>query len=140
MEVPGLTLPRKPNSALHARSNGLPSPNERQTVGQFLSRWLEDSARPSVRPTTFQSYQSYVRLHLIPELGHLKLARLMPADVQRYLNARLASGARPGTVRYERAILRRALGQALKWGIAVRNAAATLVDSPRAVTRRGARA
>ncbi|MGA7731284.1 MAG: hypothetical protein WCD37_08420 [Chloroflexia bacterium] len=35
---------------LHTQQQGLPITIERQTVGEFLSKWLEDSARPRVRP------------------------------------------------------------------------------------------
>ena len=38
-------------------------------------------------------------------------------------------GLSPRTIQYTRAILRRALGQALKWGLVTRNVA-TLVDPP----------
>src|SRR5947209_7771496 len=36
----------------------------RQTVKAFLETWLEQSVRPRVRPSTFQSYELDVRLHL----------------------------------------------------------------------------
>jgi integrase len=88
----------------------------RQTMGQFLDRWLADVAKPTVRPGTFKSYESYVRVHNIPELGHHQLSKLTPQHVQTFLNSRAEKGPSPRSVRYIRAILRRALGQALKWG------------------------
>lgn len=109
---------------------GLPVVSERQTVAAFLERWLTDSARPSVRPATYQSYARLVRGHLIPGLGHHRLARLEPAHVQRFLNAKAETGLSPRTVAYLRAVLRRALGQALKWGEVSRNVAA-LTDPPK---------
>lgn len=71
-----------------------------------------------------------MRLHLGPGLGHLRLAALQPQHVQAFLNAKLAGGLSPRTVRYLHAILRRALGQAEKWGLVVRNVA-RLVDPPK---------
>jgi integrase len=50
--------------------------------------------------------------------------------VQALLKAKTAAGQSPRTVAYIRAVLRRALGQALKWGLVTRNVA-TLVDPPR---------
>ncbi len=105
---------------------------ERQTVGQFLERWLTDVVKPGVRPRTHQSYAQLVRLHLKPALGHHQLTKLTPQHVQALLNAKLAAGLSPRTVQYLRAVLRRALGQALKWGLVARNVA-TLVDPPRSV-------
>ncbi len=105
---------------------------ERQTVGQFLERWLTDVVKPGVRPRTHQSYAQLVRLHLKPALGHHQLTKLTPQHVQALLNAKLAAGLSPRTVQYLRAVLRRALGQALKWGLVARNVA-TLFDPPRSV-------
>lgn len=115
------------------RKGQLPLRNERQTVAQFLEQWLDDWARVTVRPSTHVSYASYVHRHLIPGLGRHGLAKLTPQEVQRFLNAKLSSGLSPRSVQLLRAILRRALGQALKWGLVARNVAA-LTDSPR-VTR-----
>ena len=103
---------------------------EKQTVAQFLSGWLEDSVKASVRPKTFRSYEQLVRIHLAPGLGRHALSRLTPAHVQAFLNEKLARGSSPRTVQYLRAVLRQALGQALKWELVVRNVA-TLVDPPR---------
>jgi integrase len=109
---------------------GLPMQTERQTVGQFLDRWLVDVAKPKVRAKTHHSYAQLVRLHLKPALGRHQLAKLEPQHVQAMMNQKLADGLSPRTVQYLRAVLRRALGQALKWGLVSRNVA-TLVDPPR---------
>ena len=110
---------------------GLPVGGDaRVTVGRFLVRWLTDVARPTVRPRTYQTYESYVRVHLAPAIGRIPLQRLGPADVQRLLNAKLAAGLSPQTVHHLRAVLRRALNQAVRWGILARNPA-ILVDGPR---------
>jgi integrase len=109
---------------------GLDLGTAKQTVGAFLDRWLVDVAKPTVRPKTYASYAQLVRLHLKPALGHHQLAKLSPQHVQAMMNAKSAAGLSPRTVQYLRAILRRALGQALKWGLVSRNVA-TLVDPPR---------
>ena len=70
-------------------------PGERQTVETLLKTWLRDSAAPKVRPKTLVRYEEIVRLHLIPALGSIKLARLNPADVERMLNEALAQGVSP---------------------------------------------
>ncbi len=118
---------------LREQQQGLPVIVERQTVGQFLERWLEDVARPRLRPKTYHSYAQLVRLHLAPTLGHHQLSKLAPQQVQAMMNAKLASGLSPRTVQYLRAVLRRAIGQALKWGLVSRNVV-LLTDPPR-VTR-----
>ena len=109
---------------LHDQQRGLPVKTARQTVGAFLTRWLEDVARPTLRPRTFRSYRQTITGHLIPALGTNRLDRVTPQDVQAYLNAKRASGLSSRTVAYHRAILRKALNDALKWGDLARNVAA----------------
>ncbi len=64
--------------ALHDHQHGLPVAPDRQTVGTWLTRWLEDSVKPSVRPTTYRSSQQVVDRHLTPGLGRDPLAKLTP--------------------------------------------------------------
>lgn len=117
--------------ALAEHQRGIaPVRDERQTVGSFVERWLVESVRPTVRPRTFESYELIVRLHIVPRLGGIPIARLAPQDVQSLLVAKLAAGLSPRSVQYVHAVLRRALGQAYRWGIVARNVA-TLVDAPR---------
>ena len=127
----------KVTDALSNLKKGLPIVSERLTVGDFLDRWLQDCVKTSVRPKTYDSYSQIVRLYLKPDLGHISLAKLSPHQVQLFLNRRHASGGEDEkplsarTVQYIRAVLRKALGQALKWGHVARNVA-LLVDPPRA--------
>jgi integrase len=76
------------------------------------------------------SYAQLIRLHLKPGLGQYRLAKLSPAHVQKFMNDKLAAGLSPRSVQYLRAVLRRALGLALKWRMVQVNAA-TLVDAPK---------
>lgn len=124
----------KLTAALRAHQQGLPIASARQTVGQFLVRWLEDSARPSLRPLTFVTYESIVRLHLQPALGRIQLDRLTPQHVQALLNERSAAGLAPATVRNIQRVLHRALEVAARWGLVGRNVA-RLVDVPRRVRK-----
>lgn len=109
---------------------------ERQTVAQFLDRWLETVVNPHRRAKTASSYEQIVRLYLKPHLGRLQLEKLSPEHVQTMFNALLLTGGSDGqplsarTVQYVRAVLRRALNQALKWGYVSRNVA-TLTDTPK---------
>lgn len=66
--------------------------DESQTVGEFLDRWLEETVARKVRPRTYESYESHVRVHIKPDLGSIKLAKLSAQQVQRFLNAKYESG------------------------------------------------
>jgi integrase len=127
--VYGATAAEVQDQLLKARSDlkaGLPVATDRQTVEQFLDRWLE-AVRPSVRPRTFQGYAILVRNHIVPELGRLRLDKLAPQHVQAALVRKSASGLSSQTVRHIRAILRIALNQAIKWELVARNAASLSV-------------
>lgn len=119
-------------AAIRDRDNGIASVPAKESLAHFLERWLEDVAKPSVRPSTFDSYYDLLRIHLIPELGRHRLAQLTPQHVQEMMGRKLAAGLSPRRVQYMRAVLRRALNQALRWGLVARNVA-TLVDAPRVI-------
>jgi integrase len=106
---------------------------EQQTVKQFLETWLEQRVKHHNRPRTYQGYQDIVENHLVPHIGAHQLEKLSPEHVQTMLNTLTASGLSPRTVSNVRAVLRKALNQALRWGLVYRNVA-TLVDAPRTTT------
>lgn len=110
----------------------MPVADERLTVKAFLTRWLEDAAQPSLRGTTYASYKGVVNGHLIPAFGRIALVKLTAPDVLKYQKTKLVSGLSARTVTYHRAILRRALADAVKWELVYKNAAA-LASPPRAV-------
>jgi integrase len=100
------------------------------TLQQFLETWLSEVARPNLRASTFATYESHARKHIIPALGRVPLQHLTPQEVQSFVNDKLAKGLAPRTVADMHAVLRTSLAQALKWNLVARNVAA-LVDSPR---------
>ncbi|MBI4491737.1 MAG: site-specific integrase [Chloroflexi bacterium] len=110
----------KLKAALHDQAAGLPLPSERQTVGQFLERWLEDSAKPNVRPRTFTRYHDLLTLHAIPTLGKRPLAKLSAQDLQALYGQKLDQLA-ARTVGHLHRVLHCALRDALRWGLVARN-------------------
>ena len=109
---------------------GLPVTTGRKTVAAFLTDWLENSAQQTVRASTYAGYRTVITKHIIPTLGRTPLDKLMPQDVQKLMNERERAGLSPRTVQLIRAVLRRALGQAVKWRLLAYNAA-QLVDPPK---------
>ena len=121
----------KLNTALRSRDDGARLGAERQTVGEFLTKWAEHVARPTLRPSTFASYSGHIRRHLIPAFGQMQLAKLGPEHVQILIGEKLGDGLSPRRVLYIRAVLRRALSDAVRWGLVHRNAA-SLARGPKA--------
>ena len=120
--------------ALRAAQDGTLLTDERQTVGQFLARWLSDVAKPRVRPRTLDTYEAAVTHHIVPTLGKRTVAKLTPQDCQAWIATLAEQGVPLGRIRYARVVLRNALHTAIRWRLVSQNVAA-LVDAPRIVTR-----
>lgn len=108
--------------------------DERQTVGQFLTRWIEDVARTRVRPRTLTTYAAAIERHITPHIGRVPLGKLSAQHVQAWLRSLEDAGVSPNRRRYGRVVLRMALNTAIRWQLVTRNVA-TLVDAPRTVGR-----
>jgi integrase len=91
-------------------------------LGEYLGRWLADSVRDTVRPTTFERYEQIVRLHIRPVLGKVKLKNLTSAHVRGLYREKLDAGLSPRTVQYVHVTLHKALKQAIADGLIQRNA------------------
>jgi len=115
---------------MRAHDEQRPIPSQRDKVGPFLRRWLDEVAKPALRASTYDSYDDILVAHLIPGLGHIAIAKLSPADIHTFLNAKLNGGLSPRRVEYIHAVLRRAIVTAERWGMVSRNVA-KLVDPPR---------
>jgi integrase len=116
---------RKLTEARHAVEQGLPKAPARLTVATFIEQYLA-AAEPNLRPRTFARYRELLRLHVIPVIGAVPLAKLTPQQVQTLLSGMERS---PRTIVYVRAVLRRALSYAVRWGHVARNVAA-MTDAP----------
>ncbi len=111
----------KLKAARRAIDDGLPMPSDRQTVAQYLARWLEGTAKPSVRPSTYDRYRELMRIHVIPDtVGRLPLTKLSPQDLQG-LYAKLSQRLAPRTVGQVHRVLHKALADALRLGLLHRN-------------------
>jgi hypothetical protein len=66
-------------AALRAHQQNLPLVGERESMKHFLERWLEDSAKPTVRPSTYRSYEQMVRIHIVPNVGKNSPGEAQPA-------------------------------------------------------------
>ena len=64
------------------------TPNNFQsvTVSEWLPFCLETYMRPTLKQSTYLSYESYIRVHLNPALGNIQLKELTPRILQQYYN------------------------------------------------------
>jgi integrase len=121
----------KLTEARKQQAQGVAPIDQRITFGKYLTQWLETVAAPRLKPKSFASYQHLATKHLGPGLGHVPLFKLDPASIRKFLTAKAESGLSGRTCQYLHAVIRKALGDALKDGSVARNAA-QLVTPPRA--------
>jgi integrase len=120
---------RKLAAALREQQLGLLRGGPSQRLDAFLDGWLM-AAKPGLAPKSYAAYEMYLRRHVVPELGRVRLADLTPEHVQNLLTRKLDEGLAPQSVVHIRGVLRRALGRAVRFGLVARNVAA-LTDPPR---------
>ena len=124
----------KLTAAMADASKGITADGGPKTVGAFLTSWLENSVRGSVRKSTYDRNESLCRVHLIPALGRKKLKTLSAADVAGFYRSRLDAGCSAASVHKMHETLHKALKQAVRWGYMTKNPADD-VDAPRVHTR-----
>lgn len=142
----------KRDEALEQARKGIYIKPTKQTFGEWLDLWLKEYAKPAIRPTTYDSYESLIRAHIKPGIGKILLKELQPNQIQKFYNTKLqeklidrrseetkkkeAKRVKLGkvavkelkpfsarTVRYMHIIINSALEQALKEGKIIRNPA-----------------
>jgi integrase len=107
------------------------------TIKEYLlDRWLP-LVENSLRPTTFDSYQRMLRLHIVPTIGGIKLQNLRADDLDQLYAQLLQNGRHEGpgglspkTVRYIHNTIRKALKDAERKGLVSRNVA-IMADPPK---------
>ncbi len=92
------------------------------TVAEYLGGWVDTLPMAGRRPSTVESYARNVRVHIAPAIGSVKLQSLTPVHLDR-LYAEMAERRSPRMVRYVHTIVRKALSDAVKKGLVVRNVA-----------------
>jgi len=55
-------------------------------LAEFLAYWLEEVVEPNLAPKTYEKYEMFSRLHIIPHLGGKRLDRIQVKDIRQWLN------------------------------------------------------
>jgi integrase len=91
---------------------------QRLTVADYLDGWLQGHA-VGLKPSTAQSYRAVLARYVIPSIGRERLQALSPGLLSRFFKELHAHGGdrsrplSPRTVEYVRAVLRRAMQDAV---------------------------
>lgn len=118
---------RKLAEVLRDISKGLPVPLERLTVAAFLTDWLS-MKQLDLRPSTYVNYETQIRRHILPAIGHLTLTKLTATDLNRMYAESVRGGLSPTTSYSHHLIMHKALKDAMRADLVTRNVAE--LDSP----------
>jgi integrase len=99
-------------------------------VNEYFDRWLRDAARPRVSRRTADGYAGLLDRYIRQPLGHKRLDKLQPLDIQAVYGAMQARGLSARIVRHAHSAFHNALKQAVKWGLLSRNPS-DLVELPK---------
>jgi len=118
-------------TVLHQQQQGMLITGPQQKVGEFLTHWLENVHKYTVRPRTYERYEAMIRLHLGPGIGHYQLQKLSPQHLHAFYSKKLDEGLSPTTVTGLHKMLHLALDRAVQWNLVPRNVC-DAVTPPRA--------
>jgi len=110
-------------------SKGVPLPKGKLTVGQHLNDWLSGYAKTRCSQRTQDGYETLIKNHLEPALGHILLKDLQPRQIQAYYG-KACEKLSPRSVQKHHRLLSQALKYAVKHGVLGRNVC-DLVEAPR---------
>lgn len=92
------------------------SPQATRKFVDFVRVDWEPVMLPTMKYATQKSYAYFLRVHLIPGLGDLRLREIGREPIQTMLNAKLAAGLAWETVHHLQCALSKILGTAVEWG------------------------
>ena len=98
--------------------------------GEYLDYWLKEYCYNNLSINTIEGYEQYIEKHIKPSLGNIELEKLKPLQLQSFYSDKLNNGKINGkgglskqTVRTIHRIIHKALAQAVKWQLIIRNVA-----------------
>ncbi len=93
------------------------------TFGRYLTEQYLPQVKDNLSPETYRNHSSRVNLRIIPELGHVQLAKLTALHLDQAYRRWQQDGLAASTVRAHHLLVSSALTQAYKWGLIQRSVA-----------------
>jgi len=103
---------------------------DKTTLGEYLKSWLLDYCRPNLSQRTQELYSYICEKHILPALASVPLMGVRPQHLQRLYAKKVAAGLSNRTVQLIHVTLHKALKDAVKAGLLVRNITES-VDAPK---------
>ena len=83
-------------------TTGKLAPNARLKVKDYLEYWLSVRKPPLISETTYETRIAYIHGRIIPNLGHIQLAKLTLDQIERFYSQMSAEKLEPGTIGHVR--------------------------------------
>lgn len=103
---------------------------KKMKFAEYLDYWIKEACENKLSITTLDGYKQNIEKHIKPYLGNLELEKITPLHLQNFYTDRLKNGRLNGkgglsnkTVVTLHRIIHRALEQAVKWQLTIRNVA-----------------
>lgn len=109
---------RARDAARHAVNRGTYVAPQDLTVKAYLEQWI-DAHAVELKPSTEKTYRDKIRLYLVPAIGHDRIQTLSPSRLSVVFRDMHQHGGKDGrpvsprTVEFARAVLRRAMNDAV---------------------------
>ena len=112
------------------------APNK-QTLSEYVNRWLDEVGSLRVAPHTLVSYRQMMATHVLSHIGARRLDALTSSEIQTAYARMTAAGSSPRLVRYTHTVLKMALKHAVAQRVIVRNPADHVTLPKQAAARAG---
>jgi integrase len=107
---------------LHEKEQGTLATGPNQLLKVYIEQWLEQQYKFSnILLSTYISYRTVIRKHIIPVLGHIQLQKLTHRQVETLYAKKLDEGLSASRVRSIHSVLHNALRQAVRQNLLARN-------------------
>lgn len=108
--------------------NGKYLDGEKITFQDFSKKWLEEYSEVQLEKTTTAFYESMLNIHILPVIGHLKLAKIQPAHLNKLYMDMLKQrkdgkegGYSPTTIKRVHATICSIMSTAMQWNMILDN-------------------
>jgi len=108
--------------------SGMYLDGEKMTFQVFAERWMKEYATTHLEDTTLQLYRHLLDVHIFPVIGHLKLSKVQPIQLNKlYNNLSLKrqdgkeGGYSPKTIKHVHTLISSIYSAAVKWNVCIDN-------------------
>jgi integrase len=120
----------KMNQAIQEITKGTYIEPTKYLFEDWLDKWLENYNKHRLKSSTYDSYESRIRVHIKPVLGKIPLSKLQTHMIQEFYTKKLKDGRKDGkgglserAVRHLHVMISLSLDQAVKEGLIAVNVA-----------------